>query len=74
MGITWCLRNYLDYFSLDDESLVSIGFATKSFQLIFITISIAMTTLVTTVIGPLILFGLIVPNIVRILYPTKKQL
>ena len=74
MGITWCLRHYLDYFSLDDESLVSIGFSTKRFQLIFITISIAMTTLVTTVIGPLILFGLIVPNIVRILYPTKKHL
>jgi iron complex transport system permease protein len=59
------LGRRLDLLNLDELQASALGVAIKPYRLTLLAISIILATLVTSLIGPLLFFSLIVPHLVR---------
>lgn len=56
---------HLPLLDLDEEQATSLGVPIKFYRLVLLFLSILMTTLMTSIIGPLLFFGLIIPHLVK---------
>lgn len=63
--LVFLLAKRLDLLDLDEAQAISIGMNIKQYRLILLALSIFLATLVTSMIGPLLFFSLIIPHIVR---------
>jgi iron complex transport system permease protein len=57
---------WLDFLSLDENQAKALGIPIKSYQFIIVGFAILFSTLMTSMIGPLLFFSLIVPHFVKL--------
>lgn len=65
VGISFLLSNRLSLLDLDEEQAASLGVPIQYLRLILLALSILLTTLIVSFIGPLLFFGLIIPHLVK---------
>jgi len=65
MIISYFCSKHLSYLELDESQAIALGVPIKRFRLILLGLSILLATMITSIIGPLLFFGLIIPHFVR---------
>jgi len=65
------LGKRLDLLNLDELQASALGVSIKPYRLIMLAVSIILATLVTSLIGPLLFFSLVVPHLVRSLTSSR---
>lgn len=63
--MAFIFANRLNLLDLDEFQASSLGVAIKKYRLFMLALSIAFATLITSMMGPLLFFSLIVPHIVK---------
>lgn len=63
--IAFLFARRLDLLDLDEFQATSLGVAIRKYRLLLLGLSIFFATLITSMVGPLLFFSLIVPHIVK---------
>lgn len=65
MIISYFCSNHLNYLELDEEQAIALGVPIKRYRFIILGLSVLLATIITSLIGPLLFFGLIIPHLIR---------
>ncbi len=63
--ITLLLSRRLDWLELDEDQTITLGVRVKPYRFMMLSLSILFTALMTSLIGPLLFFSLVVPHLVQ---------
>lgn len=74
LAIAFLFSRRLPLLDLDEEQAVSLGVPIKFYRLILLALSILLATLITSLTGPLLFFGLIIPHFIKPFSPAHSSI
>lgn len=74
LALAFGFEKRLELLDLDELQATALGVSVKKYQLGALIIAILLATLITSLTGPLLFFGLIIPHIINPIAPTGKKI